>query len=110
MVDELTVCAAAFFRSRGKDVVAEKEFAMGISLDLRWMTVKEANALIKAMLSSGVISSKDGFLRPTFNISEIDVPMAYRPPADFVKSSDASETGDGQKSQDEDNVFSEMIS
>lgn len=112
MVDELTVCAAAFFRIKGKDIVAEKEFSMGISLDLRWMSVKEANALIKIMISSGVITLKDGYLRPAFDLSEIDVPMAYRPSANFVKKvlDMHRESEPVKKTQDSDNVFSEMIS
>ena len=86
MADELTVCAAAFFRNKGRDVVAEKEFTMGISLDLRWMSVKESKALMDAMVTSGVLELKDGFLRPKFDVSALDIPMAYRPSSELVSS------------------------
>lgn len=112
MVDEMTVCAAAFFRNKGRDVIAEKEFTMGVSLDLRWMTVKEAGALVNAMKSSGVLELKDGYLRPKFNISEIEVPMAYRPSAGLIKGiqSVAPKPEAEEKPQSDDNVFAEMMS
>ena len=38
MADELTVCAAAYFRSIGKDVTTPEEFVIGTSLELKWMS------------------------------------------------------------------------
>ena len=114
MVDEMTVCAAAFFRNKGRDVIAEKEFTMGVSLDLRWMTVKEAGALVNAMKSSGILELKDGYLRPRFSISEVEVPMAYRPSAGFIKKivdgTPKSEPEPERKPQPDGNVFAEMMS
>ncbi len=104
MADELTVCAAAFFRNKGKDVVAEKEFTMGISLDLRWMSVKESQALMDTMVSSGVLELKDGYLRPKFDGAELEIPMAYRPSAELI----ASVTS--KKKKTENGLFPEMIS
>ncbi|MGI6471982.1 MAG: DUF2240 family protein [Candidatus Methanomethylophilaceae archaeon] len=111
MVEDMTVCAAAFFRSKGRDVIAEKEFTMGVSLDLRWMTVKEAGALVNAMKSAGILELKDGYLRPKFDISEVDVPMAYRPSPDFVKriAGTPADSKPVETPQSEDNVFAEMM-
>lgn len=125
MTDELTICAAAFFRNKGRDVIAGKEFAMGLSLDLRWMSVKEAASLVRRMISSGVLESKDGYLRPKFDLSEVDVPMAYRPSKELIGSlkadaeapvggadrKDAADKGPAvnEKEGKDDNVFSEML-
>ncbi len=125
MVDELTICAAAFFRNKGREVIAGKEFAMGISLDLRWMTVNEAASLARRMISSGVLESKDGYLRPTFDISEVDIPMAYRPSTKLIESlktvndtpvkgpvkMDSVSKGPAvvKNEKEDDNVFSEMF-
>ena len=125
MADELTICAAAFFRNKGRDVIAGKEFAMGLSLDLRWMSVKEAASLVRRMISSGVLESKDGYLRPKFDISEVDVPMAYRPSKGLIRSlktyaeapvdgTDRKDVADRGPTMTEkkgrgDNVFSEML-
>lgn len=86
MVNELIVCAAAFFQNKGRNVIAEKEFTMGISLDYRWMSVNEAKSLMNAMVSADILESKGGYLRPRFKESEVSVPIAYRPSAKLIAS------------------------
>lgn len=84
MSDELNICAAAFFRSIGKDVVTPKEFTMYVTLDVKWMSSKEASALMQALVESGAVSSSNGYLRPGADYSSLQVPIAYRP-TDAVK-------------------------
>ncbi|MDR3283364.1 MAG: DUF2240 family protein [Candidatus Methanoplasma sp.] len=81
MKDEVSVCAAAFFLSRGKDVVTAKEFVMGVSLDLRWMSVREAERLSSLLVERGVLRRSGDFLKPAGGLSSLDVPAAYRPSA-----------------------------
>lgn len=111
MVDEMTVCAAAFFRSKGRDVITEKEFTMGVSLDLRWMTVKEAGVLVSALKSAGILKMVDGYLRPEFDISEVDVPMAYRPSPGFMKGiqNGLSDSEPEKELRADGNVFTDMM-
>jgi len=73
------VCTAAFFRSRGKDVVTEKEFSMVVSIDLRWIPAKDAPGLAKVLEADGCVSIKDGYIRPTIDIDSVSVPVTYRP-------------------------------
>lgn len=111
MDNELIVCAAAFFQNKGRDVIAEKEFTMGVSLDYRWMSVNEAKSLINAMVSAGILESKGGYLRPKFKGSEISVPIAYRPSAKLIASvTSMKKEPVTMKKEQGDNVFSEMIS
>lgn len=111
MDNELIVCAAAFFQNKGRDVIAEKEFTMGISLDYRWMTVNEAKSLMNAMVSADVLESKGGYLRPKFKGSEVNVPIAYRPSAKLIASlTSIKKEPEAVKKKQDDNVFSEMIS
>ncbi len=86
MVNELVVCAAAFFQNKGRSVIAEKEFTMGISLDYRWMSVNEARSLMNAMVSANILESKGGYLRPKFKESEVSIPIAYRPSTKLIAS------------------------
>ncbi|MDD2626482.1 MAG: DUF2240 family protein [Candidatus Methanomethylophilus sp.] len=83
MSDEAAVCTAAFFRIRGKDVVTPKEFTMTVSLDLKWMPVKEAGALMDLLLERKILTRNNGYLRPTTDLSDLQVPIAYRPSEDF---------------------------
>jgi hypothetical protein len=79
MPDEFTVCAAAFFRTIGKDVTTSDEFVMISSLELKWMSPSEAKLLLKALLDRGVLVKKGNFVRPAADLSGIDLPLAFRP-------------------------------
>ncbi len=85
MTDEFTVCAAAFFRSIGKDVTTADEFVMISSLELKWMSPSEAKLLLKALLDRGVLVKKGDFIRPASDLSGIDLPLAFRPSAELVE-------------------------
>ncbi|MCQ2078984.1 MAG: DUF2240 family protein [archaeon] len=85
MASELEICAAAFFRIQGKDVVVEEEFRMSIALNYKWMSVKEADQLMKTLLGSGIIVKSNGYLKPAKDLSAIPVPIAYRPSEELRK-------------------------
>ena len=72
------VCTAAFFRSRGKDVVTEKEFKMAVSIDLHWVPAKDAAGLANVLSQDGCVAVKDGYIRPVIDISAVSVPVTYR--------------------------------
>jgi len=84
MADEATVCAAAFFRSVGKDVTTSDEFVMTSSLELKWMSPSDAKLLLKFLLNSGILNKKGDFIRSSSDLSTLDVPLAYRPSAEFL--------------------------
>ena len=79
MPDELETCLAALFLNKGKDVITVKEFTMYVSLDLRWMQTKDADALMKTLIEKGLMSRSGEYLKPAIDTSAIDVPVAYRP-------------------------------
>ena len=84
MADEYTVCAAAFFRNKGKSVVTESEFLMGISMDLHWMPYDRAKVLLSELISRNVLVRNGEYLKPSFRIHDVEVPVAYRPGERFV--------------------------
>ncbi len=85
MSDELTTCAAAFLRNKGKGTVTENEFLMGVSMDYHWMPYSDAKKLLTVLVSNGIFTKSGEFLRPSFDISKIEVPVAYRPSEQFMK-------------------------
>lgn len=88
------MCAAAFFRTIGKDVATPDEFVMGVSLGQKWMTPSEAKAVLKAMVNSGVLIYNGGYIRPGKDVEGLDVPLAYRPPKGLAgKSGEAPRPG-----------------
>jgi len=86
MTDEYTVCAAAFFRNKGKNVITEKEFTMVVSMDFHWMPYVKAKQLLAVLISKGILIRNGEFVKPSFEISDIDVPVAYRPSDGLIDS------------------------
>lgn len=84
MTQDLAVCAAAFFRSRGKSVVTEKEFLMGASMNMRWMPYGDAERLLAVLIDSGVVEKDGEYIRPKVDVNSLDVPISYRPPAELL--------------------------
>ena len=79
MTDELTTCAAAFFRSIGKDVTTAEEFVMTASLEMKWMSASDSKLLLSTLISEGILVRKGDFVRPAGDLGAVDVPLAYRP-------------------------------
>jgi hypothetical protein len=111
MPDELEVCLAALFLNKGKDVLTVKEFAMYVSLDLRWMQVKDADTLMNVLLEKGLMSKTGEYVRPQIDISAVDVPVAYRPSEGFVKTlkDRAPKQPEAKKSGESPDVLSKLI-
>lgn len=84
-MDELRLCTAAFFRSKGKSVITEQEFLMGVSMNMRWMPYGDAEKLLAAMIKSGAVGKDGEYVRPKFDVNSIDVPVGYKPSADILK-------------------------
>jgi hypothetical protein len=84
MTDELTVCAAAFLRNKGKTVVTENEFLMGVSMDYHWMPYSDAKKLLAALMGSGVFKRNGEYLEACFSVSDVNVPVAYRPSESLI--------------------------
>ena len=109
-MSELEVCAAALFLSKGKDVVTEKEFSMTIAMDLRWMSKPTADGLLKLLTAENVVTVKDGYVRPTFDINSVKVPLGFKPGEDVKKrASDAGSSKSAKPAAPKD-VFSVMKS
>lgn len=86
MDSELEICAAAFFRNKGKDVITVMELIMTISLDLKWMDPTTASRFVKSISVDKLVSeTPEGLLRASPHLREIDVPVAYRPSKNLIE-------------------------
>ena len=102
MTDELTICAAAFLRNKGKGTVTENEFLMGVSMDFHWMPYGDAKKLLSVLISNNVLTRSGEFLRPSFDIAKVDVPVAYRPSEQFIKNLNSATKVQAQPKPSED--------
>lgn len=79
-MSELQKSIAVLYKSKGREELTEKEFVFSASMDLRWFSPKEAQKLMDAGLSGGLLERRNGSLVPTFDFMGMTVPVDYKPP------------------------------
>ena len=81
LIDELRSAIVVLFTRKGKGELSEKEFVLSASMDLRWFPPKDAQRLLQLGIETGLLESKAGAIRPTFDVSAVDVPRDFAPAA-----------------------------
>jgi len=82
---DLETCLALLFKRKGKNVLSEKEFVFSASMDFRWFSPKEAQALLETGLKRGLLEQTEGFVKPTFDYKNIEIPVNFKPCKDILK-------------------------
>jgi len=57
---------------------------MAASMDLRWFNYTGAQRFLGAAVAAGLLASRDGVLRPAFDVTQVDVPLHYKPSVDLL--------------------------
>ena len=79
MNDEAAVCATAFFRTIGRDVTTPDDFVMRTSLEMKWLPPSDAKVLLAYLMDEGAVIRKDSYIRPSPDLEDVEVPLAYKP-------------------------------
>lgn len=82
---DLETCLALLFKRKGKQILSEKEFVFSASMDFRWFSPKEAQALLEMGLKRGLLERTEGMVKPAFDYKTIEIPVNYRPCKDILK-------------------------
>jgi len=78
-MNELLFTAAMPFKRKGTDTIKETEFVMALSMDLGWFKPDTARDFINSAIENGIISREGDMLKAQFGISDIQVPMGFKP-------------------------------
>lgn len=78
-MEELRDAIALLFKRKGRDELSEREFVLSASMDLRWFPPRDAQRLLQIGLDSKLLESRDGTIRPAFDVSAVEVPRDYVP-------------------------------
>ena len=82
-----TVVAAAFKHLR-KDRLQKVEFIYYISIDRKWMNKDQAALLLERAKEEGLITQSEGAWVPTFDPTEFDIPLGFKPTTTVLQKSD----------------------
>src|SRR5438552_3378965 len=78
-MEELRNAIALLFKRKGRDSLSEREFVLSASMDLRWFPPRDAQRLLQVGLETKLLESRDGTIRPVFDVSAVEVPRDYVP-------------------------------
>ena len=78
-MSELTYTVAMPFKRKGKESLKDMEFVMALSMDLKWFTPEQAKSVLAEAQKSGLLKRDGELVRPSFDISKIEIPSGFKP-------------------------------
>jgi hypothetical protein len=86
----LKTVISAPFKSMRKEQLKKGEIIYFLTIDKRWMNSDQAGKLIRMAADDGLLRESGGLISPTYNVSEVDIPLGYKPSSEiFVKDNPA---------------------
>ena len=78
-MSELTYTVSMPFKRKGKEALKDMEFVMALSMDLKWFTPEQAKSVLSEAQRSGLLKRDGELVRPSFDISKIEIPSGFKP-------------------------------
>jgi hypothetical protein len=78
-MSELTYTVSMPFKRKGKEALKDMEFVMALSMDLKWFTPEQAKSILAEAKRTGLLKSDGVLVRPSFDISKIEIPSGFKP-------------------------------
>ncbi|HQQ25782.1 MAG TPA: DUF2240 family protein [Methanomassiliicoccales archaeon] len=100
-MSELQKTVTVVFNRKGKKLLSEREFINALFFELKWaeptgagrIEAKEAQRILEAALRKGLLELSEGYVKPTFDLKTVEVPLNYKPTRDLLN-----ELGEGASS------------
>ncbi|HSV42099.1 MAG TPA: DUF2240 family protein [Methanomassiliicoccales archaeon] len=92
-MSELQKTVTVVFNRKGKKLLSEREFINALFFEMKWadpsgagrIEAKESQRILEAAMRRGLLELADGYVRPTFDLKAVDVPLNYKPTRDLLK-------------------------
>jgi len=92
-MSELQKTVTVVFNRKGKKLLSEREFINALFFELKWadpsgagrIEAKEAQRILEAAMRQGLLELADGYVKPTFDLKSVEVPLNYKPTKDLLK-------------------------
>lgn len=75
----LITTIAAPFRHTRKDRLKKNEIVYYLAFDRKWMSIEQANVILKRALDEGLIGYDGEMIAPKFDIRSVEVPIGFKP-------------------------------
>lgn len=84
----LSITVSAPFKNLRKESLKKHEFIYYLAIDRHWMNRDEAEALIKIAREQGLLEGEGDEIRPTFDVTAIEVPLGFKPSSEIFSKRD----------------------
>jgi hypothetical protein len=84
-MEELKRVVSIPFKKNLAVSLSEKDFEFSLAFDLKWFSPKIASKVKDRALEVGMLTLKDGFLIPAFDVESIRLPHAFKPSENFLE-------------------------
>lgn len=85
----LRTTLAAPFKHTRKESLQKSEFVYYFALDRKWMSIEQANLLLKRGQEENLLEFSGGVVKPLFNIAEITIPLGFKPGSEIFAAPDS---------------------
>jgi len=89
-MEELKRVVSVPFKKNLAASLSEKDFEFSLAFDLKWFSPKIASKVKEHALEEGLLALKNSALVPCFDIENVRVPHAYKPPENFLEGQEKS--------------------
>jgi hypothetical protein len=79
MDSEAKIVIAFLFNRSGKTGLKDAELYLPLSMELGWLSTKEAQEFVKYAIEQALLVKKDGLLHPNFSVENIAIPLGFTP-------------------------------
>lgn len=79
MSSQAEIIIAFIFKRSGKTELAFSDIYLTLSMELNWFTPDDAKDFVKKAIGKKILIKKNDQLRPSFDISKVDIPIGYSP-------------------------------
>ncbi|MEN6609210.1 MAG: DUF2240 family protein [Methanoregulaceae archaeon] len=85
----LKTTLAAPFKHTRKESLQKSEFVYYFALDRKWMSIEQANLLLKRGQEENLLEFSGGVVKPLFNTAEITIPLGFKPGSEIFAAPDS---------------------
>jgi hypothetical protein len=79
---------AAPFRHSRKERLKRNEVVYFLAFDRKWMSIEEANTLIRIAIERGLVKMEGDMVTPLFDPGSVEVPIGFRPHVSVITEDD----------------------
>ena len=79
MESEAKIIIAFLFKRSGKTALKDTELYLPLSMELGWLSAKEAQEFVKYSLKKELLVKKDEILHPNFPVEKTSIPVGFTP-------------------------------